>query len=114
MRLRYALWLCVLATPAAAQSDVSSGNHMLPYCQALVLGKGGDDAMTGICAGAISALVYVGHALPGDRRFCAPRNTTNGQHQRVVLAYLERNPQSLHLNFKELALKAMREAWPCN
>ena len=36
MRMRYALWLCVLATPAAAQPDTSSGNYMLPYCQAWV------------------------------------------------------------------------------
>ena len=61
MHLRYALWLCVLATPAAAQPDTSSGNYMLPYCQAWVQGKAGDvGPMSGVCAGAISALVYVG------------------------------------------------------
>jgi hypothetical protein len=103
--------MAAMATPAAAQED--TGNYMLPYCQALVQGKPGDVGMAGVCAGTISALVYVGHALPGAVRFCPPRNTPNGQHQRVVLAYLERNPPSLHLNFKELALNAMREAWPC-
>jgi hypothetical protein len=53
MRMRYALWLCVLATPAAAQPDTSSGNYMLPYCQAWVQGgQPRDTGMAGVCAGA--------------------------------------------------------------
>jgi hypothetical protein len=112
--LRYALLLCVLATPAAAGSDASSGNYMLPHCQALVRGDIPNiGVFAGHCAGAISALVYVGEVLPDQDRFCPPLNTTAGQHQRVVVTYLERNPQLLHQDFRDLALKAMREAWPC-
>jgi Rap1a immunity proteins len=95
MRMRYALWLCVLATPAAAQPDISSGNFMLPYCQAWVQGKPLGH-MEGVCAGAISALAFVGEDLSGVNRFCPPPNATIGQHQRVVVAYLKRNPQLLH------------------
>src|SRR6185295_10126095 len=46
MRMRYAFWLCVLATPAAAQPDISSGNYLLPYCQAWV--QGGQPRDTGM------------------------------------------------------------------
>ena len=112
MRMRYALWLCVLATPATAQPDITSGNEMLPHCEAWGQGKI-PGRMSWFCSGAISALVYVGEGLPSVARFCPPPNSTHGQHQRVVVAYLKRNPQLLHLNFKDLALKAMREAWPC-
>jgi hypothetical protein len=50
-------------------------NYMLRYCQAWVRGKTGDvGPMSGVCAGAISALVYVRHGLPGGIRFC-PRAT---------------------------------------
>jgi hypothetical protein len=36
-----------------------------------------------------------------------------GQAVRAVAAYLDRNPAELHCPFEELALKALREAWPC-
>jgi hypothetical protein len=102
-----------MATPAAAQSDTSSGNYMLPYCQEWVRGRGDAAPMSGVCGGAILALVYVGHRLPDVARFCVPNNTPRSQHHRVVVAYLERNPHLLHLNFNELAIIAMRQAWPC-
>ena len=74
MRLRYALMLCVLATPAAAQPDTNSGNYMLPYCQ-----EKPPSGISGRCAGIIETVAYLGSYLVDGARFCPPRTATNGQ-----------------------------------
>ena len=69
--------------------------------------------MRGVCAGMVRAIVYLTGDLPPQLRSCPPRGSTQGQSQRVVVAYLERNPGRLHLDFEDLAIDALREAWPC-
>lgn len=101
------LALCISGTSASAQ-DVNSGNHMLPSCKALtVKGDASEPFAQGICSGTIDGLFYAGAGL------CPPDGVTVGQMTRVVVKYLEQNPQRLHEDFKKLALEAMRRAWPC-
>jgi hypothetical protein len=33
---------------------------------------------------------------------------------RVVVAYIEARPARVHEDFRNLALEALREAWPCS
>lgn len=112
MRMLFAILFWTFAGQAFAQPDYSSGNYMLPHCKALGQGKS-CGPMCGLCAGIIETSAYLGPALKEGERFCPPHNSTNGQYRSVVMLYLEKNPQSLHLNFKDLAVSAMREVWPC-
>src|SRR4051794_16854802 len=56
---------------------------------------------------------YTAQLLPPEMRSCPPKRVTSEQVVRVVVAYIERRPQRMHENFKELALEALRDAWPC-
>jgi hypothetical protein len=59
------------------------------------------------CVGLVEGLAY---ARPG---ICTPPNVTRGQAVRVVVKYIDDRPQRLHEDFRELALEALRAAWPC-
>jgi hypothetical protein len=111
MRLAmFAVMTCLLAGPAFAD-DTKSGNVMLAPCKAVATR---DDAHTdtpweGYCLGIVEALMW---ANP-DYRVCRPPAVPVGQGVRVVVRYLDQHPERLHLNFKDLAVEAFREAWPC-
>jgi hypothetical protein len=101
----------LLSQDADAQSDTVSANYLLPRCKAFLANEYVTLSATfeqGRCTGLVEGLKYV------DSRSCAPKGVTLGQTVRVVVAYIERRPQRMHENFKELALEALREAWPCN
>ncbi|MDH4554790.1 hypothetical protein E8F11_06300 [Pseudomonas sp. BN417] len=52
--------------------------------------------------------------LPKERRFCPPKTGfSNIQAARVVVKYLEENPQSLHIHETALAIHALVLAYPC-
>ena len=108
---------CGFAQPAFAEIDYSSGNYMLPICEALADSKGGAwEARAweqGECSGIIETLLWVSSSMVEPNRFCHPVGITNGQSRRIVVNFLHRHPEQLHVNFKSLALDALREAWPC-
>jgi hypothetical protein len=51
-------------------------------------------------------------AAPNQRAFCRPVNALNGQMKDVVVAYLERHPELLHLPVNVLVVQALKEAFP--
>jgi hypothetical protein len=107
-----------LTENADAQSDDhnNSANYVLPACQRYIARSNSNSLNTlreGLCAGLIEGLFYLAHLLPPERRSCAPESVTTGQVLRVAVAYIERRPQRMHENFKELALDAFHDAWPC-
>jgi len=61
----------------------------------------------------VSALVGVAPLLPPHYRFCIPGDVTAGETVQVVVAYLESRLSRLHEDFPQLAIAAMRQAWPC-
>jgi hypothetical protein len=65
------------------------------------------------CHGIVDALFYVGPILPPEYRWCPPSGVNKEQLVRMIVAYIERQPQRMHENFKRLALEALRDAWPC-
>ena len=104
--------LLFASSPVFATSEYNSGTSMLPHCKALVEGKR-PGFWGGHCAGVIDTWLFVSTSLPESDRFCPP-NVPPGQAQRVVVRWLETHPpENLHLNFKGLALSALKEAWPC-
>jgi Rap1a immunity proteins len=47
------------------------------------------------------------------RDFCPPREVTTGQGVAVVVKYIEARPKRMHERFGDLALEALKAAWPC-
>jgi hypothetical protein len=44
---------------------------------------------------------------------CQRAGVTGNQAQRVVIRWLEMHPEKLHLDFRELAMEALVNTWPC-
>jgi len=107
---------CILAGPAFAEEGVgggnalmASGNALLASCRTVATTDNAYNASEGRCFGIIETLMRFGPAL----RFCHSDRATVGQGARVVVRYLDQHPEELHLNFKDLAVTAFSEAWPC-
>lgn len=45
--------------------------------------------------------------------FCAPDGISSGQGAQIVVKYLKSHPESLHLNYIMLAVRAFKESYPC-
>jgi hypothetical protein len=116
-----ALLLAVLAPgnhPAISQpvNPLYSGNELLAACR-LAIGTerpgGADLVKATYCVGVVTTLISIGSMLqPGDR-FCFPKGENTEQAVQVVVAVLEMKPSVLDLDFRFLALTAMKGAWPC-
>jgi len=85
---------------AAAQSQKSSANYMTPYCQEFVNSTNRDLFLQGVCARSRFGI-------------CAPKEATVGQAVRVVVAYIDQRPERMHESFRQLAIEALQQAWPC-
>jgi hypothetical protein len=108
-----------LASGAKAEPDFSSANSQLPACKAFVNRQySGDGVSTslalGYCAGVVSGIAFTMDDS-GLAKACAhiPDGVTTGQEVQVVIRYLEQRPNRLHEPFKELAIEALANAWPC-
>ncbi len=107
------LFACLfLGQPTRAQ-DVSSANSNLAGCKAILTNAQGTFSQ-GICAGSVYTMLFVGYRLRQDTSFCPPVNVTIEQGIRVLVQYLESQPQNLHENFQGLMLRSFRDAWPCS
>lgn len=107
--------LLFLASPVAQeQAPVNDGNDLLPRCKAFVdtsdnsrWGSTHEAFSVGFCMGLVEG---VASASP---HVCPVKGVTNLQSARVVLKYLEDNPQSLNLNEAVLTELALSKAFPC-
>jgi Rap1a immunity proteins len=107
-----ALALAIMTAPTGAQDNTDSANFMLPYCKSFLAQTERETFMAGVCAGSITAFAFVGRGL--NNGFCFPKGATHAQMVRVVVAYIEARPARMHEDFRNLALEALREAWPCS
>ncbi|MDR6302680.1 hypothetical protein GGQ85_000356 [Nitrobacter vulgaris] len=101
------------ACSAKAEEDYGSANFLLPHCHHALSDNSRFDVWDGKCSGIVNAAIYFSKVLPPSIRFCAPDEATNEQVLRVVVNYLDRHPEVLHLDFRALVIKALHEAWPC-
>lgn len=60
-----------------------------------------------------TTLTGVERVLPSELRFCAPAGITKALMVKVVATYIEKIPARMHDPFIELAIEALRRAWPC-
>src|SRR5262245_9821248 len=104
----------VMGMSALAQEDTQSANYMLRYCQAFLNDQGTLTYRLGQCVGIVDGIYFLARRLPLEDRGCPPNDWIPlGQLVRVVVAYIEARPQRMHENFKELAVEAIHNAWPC-
>jgi hypothetical protein len=98
--------------------ESTSANDMVPLCKKFLAPREGEDTLRpawgqGACLGSITSLLFVAQYFPPHLKTCPPKGVTNGQSVRVALAYIERRPQRMHEDFRNLAIEAWHEAWPC-
>ena len=87
----------------------------LPGCKAFLEHpeSGGSEA-TGLCAGAIDALLYIGEVLEPDYRFCVPLRTPRQEIISTIVADIEAmRPEADRQDFKGMVLGILRFNWPC-
>jgi hypothetical protein len=96
------------------QLESDTGSFMLKHCKGYLAEALYSDPNGAKCFGALSALGYVSQALIPRLRSCPPSAATKEQLGRVVIKFLEDHPEDLHLDFRFLALAAMKKVWPCS
>ena len=105
----------------AASND---GNKLLVDCKAAVEIINGNEYVNNT-SGAVACLSYLqGFAdlntfyrvsiEKKDMHFCIPNGVDAGQKARVVVNYLEANPNELHNHKGGLVWSALKKAFPCS
>lgn len=110
--------LFAVLSDAGAQMDRMSGKWIFDGCESQE-----QTYKSGICIGTIRTLLHVGRDLPPSHRFCMPAKkfeysaTPLEEALRLVRIYLEETYSSrqtrMNEEFVQLAVEALRRAWPC-
>jgi len=105
------------------QKQGFTGNDMLKACtemdptsQPLKRLPNAEEARNhGLCLGMVYGLRVLGGVATKNSpmAICDPSNATVGQWVSLIVRYLRRHPEEMHLDFIILAAKAASEAWPC-
>ena len=112
-----AIWL------GSAPANAASVNEVLPACKLYLslVARHGTVSQSeiphlldaGECLGAVYAMLAVSRTLAEPFKFCAPIEFDAEQGVRIVVAYVEKNPERGREDFTMLALEALRANWPC-
>src|ERR1022692_1958459 len=115
--LLFVVLLCGAAVPLQGVGQTVShedGNDLLPRCQQSVeaLDKttwkdAHESFNAGFCLGLVQGVWYA------SANVCTGPGVTFGQLQRVVLKFLQDNPEKLNLNQSTLVEMALSKAFPC-
>ena len=118
------LLLTATLTVQAGGRSTTDGNSLLEGCGAAVrsLDGGGQkvpDAFAmgqcfGILDGVVGSAQIMEKQLPATLRTCIPENYSHGQGVRIVVKYLNENPQSLDLPASFLVMMSLKTAFPCS
>lgn len=111
----------ILYLPITSFAD---GNKLLAGCQGFIKileGKASESGgvAEGFCAGYVQGMSDLNtiHSVfyAGKVKFdiCMPQNVNNAQRVRVLIKYLEENPEKLHESEAELVWQAYAKAFPC-
>ncbi|WP_314963426.1 hypothetical protein [Bradyrhizobium cosmicum] len=84
----------------ATEADFSSGNYMLQHCEHYIVRTAQFDVWDGECGGTIATLIFLGNALPEGFKTCPPKGHTKEQAARVVVTFMQNNPQLLNEPFE--------------
>src|SRR5258707_1148997 len=100
----------------ASGTVVDTGADAQRYCELLVEGSFhdyGEARSAGACEGMIETAMSFSPNLPPDVRACPPAQGSILESARVLLRYLDQNPDRLNVPGITLAFEAFRDAWPC-
>jgi hypothetical protein len=100
----------------ASGTVVDTGADAQRSCELLVEGSFHDDGearSAGACEGMIETAMYFSPNLLPDVRACPPALGSVLESARVLLRYLDQNPDRLNVPGITLAFEAFRDAWPC-
>jgi hypothetical protein len=93
--------------PSLAQSDQNSGNYLINECRAISTDSSKGLFQQGRCMGIVEGIAWASPDI------CRPSQITNGQAVKVLVAYMDRQPQLLHQTLAQLAHEALVAVWPC-
>jgi Ssp1 endopeptidase immunity protein Rap1a len=108
--------LALLVTGKANGTVVDTGADAQRYCELLAEGSFHDNGQArsaGACEGMIETAMFFARNLPPDVRACPPAQGSILESARVLLRYLDHNPDRLSEPGITLAFEAFRDAWPC-
>jgi hypothetical protein len=101
---------------SASGTVVDSGTDAQKYCRALVGSsfQGSDEARSsGACEGMVETAMVFSPNLPAELRGCPPAQGSVLESVKVLLRYLDNNPDRLDEAGITLTFEAFRDAWPC-
>lgn len=109
------LALSVLGRTGATVVD--KGTDVQRFCELLVHGSfrdQGEARSAGSCEGMIETTMLFSPNLPADVRACPPAQGSVLQSAKVLLRYLDNNPDRVNEPGITVAIEAFRDAWPCH
>ena len=108
--------LALLVIGKANATVVDTGADAQRFCELLVEGSfhdNGEARSAGECEGMIESAMIFSSNLPPDVRACPPELGSTLESAKVLLRYLEQNPDRLNEAGITLVFEAFRDAWPC-
>ena len=108
--------LTLLVIGKASATVVDKGTDAQKSCELLVQGSfrdQGEARSAGSCEGMIETAMLFSPNLPADVRACPPAQGSVLESARVLLRYLDNNPERLNQPGITIAIEAFRDAWPC-
>jgi hypothetical protein len=101
----------------ASATVVDKGIDLQKSCELLVQDSfrdQGEARSAGSCAGMIETAMLFSPNLPADVRACPPAQGSVLQSAKVLLRYLNNNPDRVNEPGITVAIEAFRDAWPCH
>ncbi|OAF03563.1 hypothetical protein AYJ54_03330 [Bradyrhizobium centrolobii] len=96
---------------------VDKGTDAQKSCELLVqksFRDQGDARSAGSCEGMIETAMLFAPNLPAEVRACPPAQGSILESAKILLQYIDNNPDRLNEPGITLALEAFRDAWPCH
>ena len=119
VHLSLLLPLLLLVTPcyAADKSYPFTGNDLLRECDGPYRNMIDELGSMKHCFGYIEGIQQFQHVITGIRKvdplFCEPTGGTYDQLRRVLVKWLQNNPEKLHHDAQLTAVLAFSQAFPC-
>jgi hypothetical protein len=101
----------------ASATVVDKGIDLQRSCELLVQDSfrdQGEARSAGSCEGMIETAMLFSPNLPADVRACPPAQGSVLQSAKVLLRYLNNNPDRVNEPGITIAIEAFRDAWPCH
>lgn len=99
----------IITAIPTARAQTATGNEMLRACTDFGNQRSNSPFYAGVCSGVLQAVFDMNSGI----LFCPPPGVTIGQAALVVVADMQRHPETMHLPLPVLADMAFASAWPC-